>query len=66
MYQCPQCSGSGIYGILITDVVYGANSIVDKCEMCSGSGELDRNDYMQVMEPPKDLSPNLIIDDLPF
>ncbi len=65
MYQCPQCSGSGIYRILITDPIYGANSIVDKCDMCGGTGELDRNDYSQVMEPPE-VSSTLIHEDLPF
>ena len=32
--------------------------------MCGGTGEMDVIDYMQVMEPPKDTTPNL--DDLPF
>jgi DnaJ-class molecular chaperone len=64
MHKCPQCSGSGIYGILITDVINGADSIIDKCDMCGGTGEMDVIDYMQVMEPPKDTTPNL--DDLPF
>ena len=64
-YECPQCYGSGIYGIFIYDPIHSEDYIEDKCDMCGGTGKLDRNEYSQVMEPP-DISINTNMEDIPF
>ena len=51
MHKCPQCQGSGKCGIVIS-FENDESSIITKCDMCHGAGEINKELYEEVMSPP--------------